>query len=425
MAAPKALLATISGVSGNTLTLNTTANVTATNANVYFDNADILTAAWTSGGTYTSPQIKWIIPSGSYALSAQVQTVSRTDWVISGVGNTASKFISPAGAVSVYLHFSSCTGILLRDFGTTGNSGDNGFGFVDQGATSLPDFPRSVWFENCASCAAVRLRADEAWQDAVGCEFGYNNWAYNCESYHTQGHQQYIQWDFQWADCLGGGIVDCLVDSPKLLGGAEVFRSNKASIIRFTGRNATMSSNSSGAFLFDAPNISIENNSQLTSASFSETNPIININSNIQPPDASMVLGGVIKNPNIVQTGRIDGNKTSLINITVNQDNPNVKITGTYPDGVNPKGYMSAPDYVPTDTIGGFGGIGVRSSGSGTIVTGIRFANLADYADGHGNIHAEAGSITVTDCVMDHAVTGSATITETGTQTNAAWLAGH
>ena len=100
-----------------------------------------------------------------------------------------------------------------------------------------------------------------------------------------------------FADGSGGGAVDCSVDSPKLTGAADCFRSDGTNIIRFVGRNATMSSNSSGNFLYDAPHITIEEDSQLSQLSFSFQNPIININSNIQPPSGAMILGGEIRKP--------------------------------------------------------------------------------------------------------------------------------
>jgi hypothetical protein len=52
----------------------------------------------------------------------------------------------------------------------------------------------------------------------------------------------------------------------------------------------------------------------------------------------------------------------------------------------------------------------------------MRFAGNANYSGGISNVNDDGGTMSVTNCVMDHAGTGAG-ITESGTISNAAYQA--
>jgi hypothetical protein len=258
---------------------------------------------------------------------------------------------------------------------------------------------------------------------SVGAAYSHNCWARRVEVICTKGLQNYVQWLIQWSDSSLGGAEDCTINSPYLTAGLEMFRSSGVIFRRVNTRNATFSSNSSGGhFLFEDCAITIEANSQMSELSFSRYNPIFNVNSNIQPPNKDMALGGQILRQMIIVEGYINANHDNLIYCVINAENPNIIIEGTYPDAENPKGFFSGPDWhVGTN---GFDGIFVRSAGSNVTIRGMRFKGATDWLHGHGPIHTEGGSCRVLDCVMDRPATGKY-VTEVNAQTNAHWGASH
>jgi Bacterial Ig-like domain len=137
-------------------------------------------------------------------------------------------------------------------------------------------------------------------------------------------------------------------------------------------------------------NITIHANSQFDQA-FSSFNPIVSISSNIQPPAASLLDGGLIINPNINLEGYINANNDVLNGIVVNANNPNITISGGYPDDPSAGGLIQYPDYSGT----GFAGSQIRSDNAAITVDGIRVTGTTPY-----QIVAATGSI-VENCVVD------------------------
>jgi hypothetical protein len=422
-AVPLALTATITNVVGTTLTLDTNANVTATAANVYFDNAAILNAAWGASGTYAGIEnLKWHVPA-IFPISVPILIYAKQTWVIEGVGMDTSGFRNPDGAVG-YPWVYDCDNVLVRDLGVIGNVADNGFGVQGFGTTDGADFVHGILFTISTSCIALRCKSTDVFYSAVGGQYCVDTWAIECVAVRTAGVQSYTQWQFGFADCYGGGLLNCEVDSPHLTAGPETFRSSRFSIIGGTFRNTLFSSNSSGSYLLKNVNIIINANSQLSEVSIPATSPIIQFNSNIQPPNAEMNLGAKVVGVNITVEGHINADRASLIYCTINESCPNVAISGDYPDGVSPRGHWQGPNYggVPANS---FSGIFVRNAGTGTVVRGMRFKGDVDFANGKSSIHQEGGSVTSTNNVMDNGVGGVGTIVETGTQTNAEWELSH
>jgi hypothetical protein len=211
---------------------------------------------------------------------------------------------------------------------------------------------------------------------------------------------------FQYADSTGGECRDCSVDSAYLTAGFETFRSNGVTFTRSVGTNAVFSSNSSGNWLFDEMNLTIEANSQYDSLSFSADNPIVNINSNISPPDASMELGGTIRNPTIISEGYVNASNDILTGIIVNIDNPNITIEGSYPEDPGSGGLIE----VQNATIGFNEGTMIRSDSRALAsISGIRCKGArSDSTIKHISVPA---TTPIENCVFDQAGTRAALLT--------------
>jgi hypothetical protein len=159
------------------------------------------------------------------------------------------------------------------------------------------------------------------------------------------------------ADCA---FEDCEVDSEYLTAGFEGFRSDGIRFIRPVGRNASLSMNSTGNFVIQDARLIIQPRSQYNLESFHYQNPIVNINSNIQPPNPAMRMGGSIKNITITCEGYINSSNDLLRGIVINDNNPKVTIDG---------GVMTYPDYAPPSVMPG--ACGVNSTGSNTQVRNL------------------------------------------------------
>ena len=288
--------------------------------------------------------------------------------------------------------------------------------FIEAGTDRLIDggfVNGGVYFRACTDCEARNIKAVDVFQKAVGADLSTNVWAYNCDCIMTETLRTYVAWQFQWGDCEGGGAVDCTITCPYLQKGFETFRSNRISFIRCGGRNCVCSSNSSGNFLFENMDITITANSQFSQLSFNQLEPIININTNINPRNPHVGDGGTIRNPRIVQQGYINAGKYCLRAIVINENNPNVTVKGGYPGSPKQGGYFKAPDYVGASV----GSMAIDSAGANTIVDGIRVVGAGRPAP-WGNIHLGGGGI-VRNCVAD-LITGGM---QTNNQTNAAYIA--
>ena len=416
---PKALVARITGIHGTVLSLDTPAETTAASAKVYKDNWAAFNNLFGDPGNYLLPllpaNIAVSIPSGEFAFSNAVAIGRRVGWTIVGAGVDATTLFSPHGVPSQAINISAGHDNTIADLTLRGNARFQGYTLPMGPIGPLPgvrQYPPGILFSTSDNGVARNVKAVDVFMDAVGTSYSNNVWAYNCTAVMTDGLQRYVQWMFQWADSNGGGCVDCAVRSPVLTAGFETFRSNGVTFTRPVGVNAVISSNSSGNFLFDSPNLTITPNSQLSTVSFSPYNPIININSNIQPPSQSVLAGGVIRNPMIHEVGPINAQNDVLRAIVVNLNNPNVKIIGEYPSGRG--GTITLPGWQPPSKLQG--AVGVNSTGQTTIVSGIRVIGTTD-ATWDYNIGLSGSGSAVTDSIADRI---TAPI-QSGNMNNAQW----
>lgn len=418
-AVPRALQAKVTSKAGNALTINKTAAVTATNATVYLDNTPALTLIarpiWNKFGTpngdlssFIPPNMRIVIPTGDFAVGSILKLTGHM--TLEGQGDS-SILRSPKGAPSCSIEcFNFAGGVAVKNIKQIGNARDNGFGLAwataaypsgsgssgfewdyEAGSgtvteTNAPQghsFPYGCLLNTSDDTSLENITSVNVWQVAAGGSFCNDCWARNCNVTLDDGFRMYLQWLYSFSDSNRGGIEDCEIESAKLVAGFEVFSCNGTVITRAIGRNVVMSSNSSGDFTFEDCELTIEASSQINEAAFSRNNPIIGVNSNIDPDDPVMLLGGVISNAIIVQEGYINADDDSLMGIVVNADNPNVTITG---------GSYTAPDYSPgTNT---YGAVGINSTGDNTDVTGFTVVGVAQHeatASGYRNIQLTGG----------------------------------
>lgn len=418
--APKALFAEILDVDGTTLTLDAEAVVTSTDADIYFDNFQLLDDAWHATGIgLGTPNQKWTVPAGTYALSREPIVAFQVDWVVAGAGKTVSKFVSPRGAVGQFRILQS-ERVIIRDLGFVSNARNaGGFGLLDFGDTSFPGPPYGFLFESSFSCIVQRCRGDNIFNYFVGTRFGADIWAYDCEYFDADGQESYTQWKYNWANHSGGGFWRCSAECDKLIKAFEMFQCTGSMMLDIVGRNTIVSSNSSSGWVIRAT-VTVEALSQISDTSISPIEPIMNINSNIDNSQGNSGLlgsGGIIDNPRIVQEGAINEAGVVLTAITIGEFCPNVLVRGPYPtapDDPNGGGYISYPDY-------DFNKAQINSTGANTVIDGIRF-------DGHnadpfwGDIRMSPGPGIVRNCVADTITDFAApegAVTLTDNQTNA------
>jgi hypothetical protein len=350
---PKALKATVTAVSGNVLTLDTDASVTATSANVYHDSIDAINDLGVGTGQIASipDGVKIHAPQGHFAISEMIEIQQRTAWNLFGDGQTLTRIFSPNGAPSCKLAVSGedpdvGSYCLIRDLYLKGNLGqtDNYYGlsFDTQYLTETSysagyQYPHSYLFTTASNITMQDVTMEGGFQGVSS--FCDNPWLRRVDVINTHEFIQYIQWLLNNADCVDGGFEEVSIDSDVTVSGIEFFASNGSQLLDSTFRNASMAVNTSGgAWLVDNCTFTFEGNN--IAPGFAETTPIINVNSTIGQQQGGdfpdyMLEGGTISNVSIVQEDYVTGTET-LRGITVNVYCPNITISDTtieYPAG--------------------------------------------------------------------------------------------
>jgi hypothetical protein len=417
-AVPKALVSVVNNKVGNVLTLATAATAATTNAAVTLDILPTWVALTATFGT--TPNREVVFPAGTFALSGPFEVLTRPGLQLIGAGKELTTIFSPDGTPCVSVLFNSSHQSGIRDLHLLGNARENGYG-LNAGQTSFTSHgaPRTLFFVAQVGGEAEDIKVTDCFQYAMGTVSGAHHvWGRRIDSIHTAPLRTYIQWDFLWADCVGGGAVDCTVDADYLTPGFSMFRSQGVTFTNLSGRNCIYEANTCGNFLFEGCTTTIEALSQHSDGggytAFHENNPVLSVNANIDPASSLLAFGGTIRNFSFVQEGRISADNDTLDGIVVNANNPNVLIEGTYPDAET-GGYIEQPVWLTP----GREFAGVLSDNAAITVRGVRVVGTTK--DGSpGNIHAANAAGLVEDCVAD-VISGSAT--ENNNQTNAEYEA--
>ena len=428
-AVPRSLMARITNKSGTTLTLDTAATVTATNANVYLDCTryiNMLTySVWYKFGTpagdltsFVPAGAKVYLPAGTYYTGGViVMSNAKSGGIIMQGRGDSTILKSPKGVPCSSINvtdYSSCTAVsYLKQIG---NARDSGFGLNwatsilpygsgangmtwnnavsgNGGPTTETDAPQGegsfaggCQMTTCNSVTLDHITSVDVWRNAMGGSFCTDCIVSNGSMTSTDGLRAYIQWQYLFSDSTRCHITDVTVTSPTMQTGFEHFRSNGGTITRATGNNASFGSNSSGNFTYTDCTCAVTINGTNIETDFSSNNPLFNIDSNISPPDSSMVLGGTLSNCVMTQAHYANANNDIFQGININSNNPNITITN---------GSYTAPDWLAPGTSGNDFHSGIHSTGATTVVTGFTCVGKAKHevtGSGFRNIDLEGGS---------------------------------
>ncbi len=354
---PLALMAKVTAVAdgGKTLTLDKAAAIASTNANVYFDNYPLLDAVLKE-----DHPAGWAVtlPSGDFAISDKLGHFYHGGWTIAGAGKGITILRSPKGAPSGGIWCFETDDTELRDFTIVGNAGQNGFGLKDHGDwVELGGI--GVLITKGANCIIRNVSCFNVFRKAGWGEYTIKLQIADCDFAYDDAHMGYVEWWFGVSDSRDATIARCKIDSKYLIPGFETFRSDNVKFIDCVSKNGVFSSNSSGNFLLENLSLTVTAGSRFSDASFSGYNPGVNINSNIQPPNEAMSLGGLIKNIRLDVQGAVNADGNFLKGIIINSDNPNVTVDG---------GLITYPDQTSPTEIGPFG---VNSTGQNTTVQNL------------------------------------------------------
>jgi hypothetical protein len=354
---PLALISRVKVVAhgGRTLLLDKAAATSATNANVHFDNHPLLKKILAEEHP---PGWRVTLPAGDFAISDKLQHMSQGGWIISGVGRDVTILRSPKGVPGGGLHCVGTNDTEIRDFSIVGNAGQNGFGLKHHTNGSF-EYSVGVLLTKSSNCVVRNVACVDVFRKAVWGEYTNNLRVQDCDLTINDPFRGYLDWWFGVSDGSNSTFTRCRIDSKYLIPGFETFRSDGVKFIDCGGKNACFASNSSGNFLLDGFTLRIAAGAQFDEQSFHHRNPLVNINSNIQPPNDAMAMGGLIRNTDISVEGPIDTVGNLIAAIVINRRNPSVTVNG---------GIIRYPDGRPGAEIGPFG---VNSTGANTIIRNL------------------------------------------------------
>jgi len=416
---PKALLATITNVSGTTITLDTASTVATTSANVYFNCSDkyeeVLGFDFDGVNSYVSDKtIYW--PAGEWVLARWNDSTSmgleRENWNYLGASRTTSKFINPKGTCCVSLSFVSLSNCTLNELGIrTNRRWDNGWGWFYAATTEVPtqDVPGGITIASSTGVATTNMNVTNGIIQYAQCT---NSHFDDIELEFETGQLAYSLWCINISDsdnCYGRNIT---FTGPYLTPFMEIFRSTNSYYEDVTATNGIMAINSAATWRCSRFNLTLEDyiagDSRLDWAS--SLSPIVNINSNIEnTSETPSTGGGVFEDFEITVEGYLRDTDYPFV-FSVSGLCEYVTIQGDFPTKPNTNGLITVPagyDQIAIDTEAGMTEIlvdGVRiNGGSATPILRVQ--------------SADGG---VTNSVCDSI---STTGTNTGNITNAAYNA--
>jgi hypothetical protein len=320
-AIPKALIATITDKTGNQLTLSVAAETSASGAVVHLDNAEIFGLGVAMG--------RIDLPSGTFATSLGIQIDNRDNFPISGAGLDASEIFIPDGvAHREIVKISNCSGYSLTNFAVRGNGGNQGFALNVSGNAAFTgastQLPVGIHIDACSGGEMRSVRAINCLSRPFSISFCTDCWQYDCEVVQTYPSLEYVQWAYEYADCVGGGAVDCVFSAPYITPAFEAFKSSGVSFIRCVPENGTFSINSSGNILLQDVSITIKADSSWDdlsqgsggASSLFRNNPIVAFANNAG--GALSALGANVADISIVIEGPINAANNALKAINAN-----------------------------------------------------------------------------------------------------------
>lgn len=415
---PRALRATITNVSGTTLTLDTAAVVSTTSANVYFDNTDLYTSALGGDQTSYSPYVDDLtieFPAGNFAVASPANVgllnlTSQTDgWTFRGQGMSQSILFSPPGVTTLRLSIGNVTGGTIQNLGFKSNQRWDGgcIGLVNA-TTDQPEQGGLATFEWELSPGAT----------ASDCRFtnmthGFNTTGgclgENLDFVEETGHMEYIGWNCYASDCEAITYRNITMSGPAIFGGFEFFRCDDSTIDGLTSTNARHALNTATNVSYLNCNCTVEEGCADDARSwyFIQGEPLITIATNIGGSGSNVLFDDftiTVEGPIKVSTNY------DMRCIVVDGSLSDVTISGNFPTKPNTLGLIDL--YAGYDATA----IDISSAITGTTISGVRVKGGSATTD----ISTANATSVVENCVADSISTGGTT---SGNITNAAYEA--
>jgi hypothetical protein len=339
-AVPRALLARITRIVGNMLTLDTSASVASTNANVYFDNTPVFNAAARAAAGATT--LVW--PDGAYACGSTLMVagqsyptiIKKVGMRVTGSGQMLTTLFSPKGVICAGLEFRYCAQGEVSNLNFFGHAGLYGANSLDlRFATSVlpPQWNSSVFLESCDKINVIDCHFKYCWRWVVGL------YATNCTAHRIIGFSDvdlsYIQWKMTWANCSYCNSYDCKSTSTYVTKTFHIFASNHCGHIRPTTHNGVYGLNSTGDCVIDTPTATFAANSRYSQVSIPIPGTyVFDINTNIRQNEGQG--GNKVLNMNVSFAGYLDTADNVFIGANISGRSRDTLISG---------GRYSAPDF--------------------------------------------------------------------------------
>lgn len=438
---PKALLATITNISGTTLTLDRTALASTINANVYYNcrpyfnrNLGPPEAGFLSGLT-TINNATIYFPPGTWAFghfnesdaalnqqSLNIETM--TGLTLTGAGRNLTTLISPTGTASLMINCATCPNIIVQDMELRGNfRSDKGYQLRYQSLGHFGTGIDTVRMTSCPNGLMRRLRTYNQQQSATAFSFTSFGTIFDVLIIHETGHLAYQQWAANVSDSWDCTIDTVNIDTPHLMAGIETFRSERSRIRNITGRNALFSTNSSNGYILEDLDVYYETGSAETHLFGypQPLTPLIDLNTNVDNSSGSSVGGGgIVRNFRIDIRGKIwpTTSPFNLVQVIATSGNANnILIGGKYP---------AKPVTQPAGLIIFPAGLSIAravyndAATRVIVVDGVRVINGSNTSS-MGNFQGiPTPNLTIRNCVIDNQTAGG---TQTNNITNAAYEA--
>lgn len=268
----KSFMGSITGISGETITLDRTVPVGAVGLPFHRDNGDAVKHAiengvsWPSGVTFhVGSNADFIRP----ALSTEQQTIDFNNCTWLNVRGCPGLLFYP----NTIGGSSSVSNKVFKNLNLVGNSLNSGFG-----VQSLIGLNALVLIAG-SNVVVDNFTTRNGWRgivlnNSVDCV------VQNCTSTLECHRRRYIQWEFQASGCSRCVFYNCTVDCDFPFASFEPFKCSGVSFVKCGGRNAGYSCNASGKIKFIDCNCTYDSADYETegASSWSINNPIININ---------------------------------------------------------------------------------------------------------------------------------------------------
>jgi hypothetical protein len=410
MAMPKALRFKILSITGNVWTISRSSQVTVSNANIYFDNAYIIsrlcmrmdeannlngyrlyTEIDTSGISETMKTV--LLPAGRFACG-ELMCVQRIDMILKGAGIGQTILFSPRGCASFNILATQCHRAIIRDLTMIGNAKLNGFNsyqenwFPDTSGLSLGQdeaigdrhlYPEGFIFSGTDAAKAINVEMIDMFWATMGSRDNCSNlYRKNVIIRRSEPIMTYIQWHGQDANSPDGAFVDCIFDSDYLHTAFESFGTSGTLFLRCISRNGVFSSNTADNCKLYQCTININGSRP---GWFSVLTPCVQFNSNIG--NGATTVGGEVIDLTINILNYTDGSGNQIKGVLVGNNNTKVKIRNLIYNGLP---YVNGAEMGPQALLSNSPDLDV----DGVTATGDQVSDKSFYKS---NVAMEGGSL--------------------------------